>query len=340
MNELTIKNELAGLDASKAEMIQKTFDPMVEMLNAFETQYADVMAMEQTPEKSAQAKRLRLDISRIRTEADKVRKEQKAEYLRAGNAIQGVYNILKFAVEEKETALKDVENYYALIEAEKAKTRKSERENELSKFDSDGSGIDLGGMADDVWINYLTGVKTVYDSRVAAEQKAEADRIAAVAAEKTRQAELKEENLRLAEERRLSDLREKAAKAKLQKEREATAEKDRILREAREAEDARRQAEAEKIRLENESILKAEREAREKIQREAAAEKYKAALLLKESADKKAEEARKAASAPDKDKLTALADTLESSIDSYSTVIARSAIMTACQAFRATASKL
>ena len=138
MNELaTIKKELVGIDESKAAQIEAVFAPMVAMLKDFEGQYDTIMALEQSPDKCAKAKRLRLDIAKVRIEADKVRKIQKEEYLRAGNAIQAVYNILKFAVAEKEDSLKETETYYERIEAEKAKTRQAEREAELLKYEVD-----------------------------------------------------------------------------------------------------------------------------------------------------------------------------------------------------------
>ncbi len=72
------------------------------MLESFEEAFNQIMAEEVTEELCGRAKRLRLDISKIRVSADKARKAQKEEYLRAGNAIQGVFNILKFAVTDKE----------------------------------------------------------------------------------------------------------------------------------------------------------------------------------------------------------------------------------------------
>ena len=181
MNELIVKEnkQLEGLEPSKAQQIKATFEPMVKMLEEFEEAYAQVMSMEITEAVCAKAKRLRLDIAQVRIKAEKERKKIKEEYVRGGKAIDGVANILKFAVVDKEEKLKDVELHFERLEEEKKKRLQAEREIELLNYESDGSGIDLGSMDDTVWNNYLTGVKATYKAVKDAEAKAEKDRIKA-----------------------------------------------------------------------------------------------------------------------------------------------------------------
>ena len=237
MNELaTIKKELVGIDESKAAQIEAVFAPMVAMLKDFEGQYDGIMALEQSPDKCARAKRLRLDIAKVRIEADKVRKIQKEEYLRAGNAIQAVYNILKFAVAEKEDSLKETETYYERIEAEKAKTRQAEREAELLKYEVDGSKIDLGNMLDDVWRNFLIGTKTNYKAVKEAERKAEEDRLAKIEADRLERIRIEEENAALKLAQQKAEKERKRVEAIAQVERaEAEKERNRLEDEARAA---------------------------------------------------------------------------------------------------------
>ena len=85
MNELIVKEEeqLKGIEASKAEQIKATFDPMYKMLTAFEEEFKTVSDMEISPAACAKAKDLRLRISKIRISADKERKSLKEEYLGA-----------------------------------------------------------------------------------------------------------------------------------------------------------------------------------------------------------------------------------------------------------------
>lgn len=200
MKDLGIKKELAVLDKSKARQIEKVFAPMVAMLKGFEAEYEKVMAMDQTKEKSAVAKALRISISKVRINAEKVKTDTKKEYLLAGNAVQGVFNILKFAVNDKEVALKGVENYYAIIEAERISKIQRERESEIAKYGVDGSMIKLGEMDEAVWNNFLTGTKTNYEAVKAAEEETQ------------RQAEIKKAEDDAEAERQKKILRDENAK--------------------------------------------------------------------------------------------------------------------------------
>jgi hypothetical protein len=285
MNELTIKKELTGLDESKARQIEAVFAPMVEMLKGFEAEYENVMAFEQSPEKCAKAKRLRLDISRVRIEADKVRKEQKDEYLRAGNAIQGVYNILKFAVTDKEEKLKDVEQYYELIEKARIDELQASRSAYLLKYNVDGSTISLGTMEDQIWLNFLAGTKANYEAVLLAERKAEEELMEAERLRKEEEERIRKENEEL-----------KAEQIKAEKERQAREEQ---LKKEREA--------VEKERLEREAAIVKERQAREELERKI--EREKAEEIRKTELAKAEEEARKKAEeeASDKHKLNVLA---------------------------------
>ena len=63
--------ELKGLEQSKAEKIKKTFEPMAEMLTSFEKSYNDLIneaEKEITEQITVKAKRLRLDIGKVRIE--------------------------------------------------------------------------------------------------------------------------------------------------------------------------------------------------------------------------------------------------------------------------------
>lgn len=291
MSELMIREELKEVDESKAAQIEAVFAPMVDMLKSFEGQYDEVMALEQTPEKGAKAKRLRLDIAKIRVQADKARKAQKEQYLRAGNAIQAVYNILKFAVEDKEKELKGVEEYYERIESEKAKARQKERAAELEKYEVDGSVMDLGNMNDSVWENFLVGTKTNYESMKAAEAKAEQDRIEAEKKEAEERARIEAENKQLKIDAKKAEKKRLAEQKKI---------------------DAERQAQDDKLRK--------EREAREAVEREA---KEKEAERLRSE--------KEVLAAPDKEKLNGWANALLAKVNTLQTEEARKTVNGACQ---------
>ena len=305
-NELVILNvDQYGLQENKAKDIEKLYLPMIKMLSVMEAEFNDVVAREITPGVQIEAKSLRLKIARIRIDADKARKEGKAEYLRAGNAIQGAYNTLAYAVESKEQKLKDIELYFEKIRAEKIEKLAIERTKILSKYIDPGY-IDehLGSMSETVWDAYFSGTKLNHDNRIAAEKKAEKDRITKEKKAEAERIRIAKENAQLKKEvirrERLAKI-EAEKRAKIEKERQAKAEKERKEREEKERID----------REKYESALKKEREEKAKIEAElkAKAEKEKAESLAKIKLEKELKAKEKASLlAPDKEKLLQLSN--------------------------------
>lgn len=232
------------------------------------------------------ARTIRLELKNVRIEAEKKRKELKADALLMGKAIDGVNNLLLAAIEPLERHLQEQENFAErLMEAERARLV-AERSEALRPYLTEGQAVPvLDTMTAEQWAAYLADAKLLHEAKIEAARKAEAERIAAEQA-----AAAERERLRVENERLRAEAAEREAKAKA--EREA-------------AERAQREA-AEKARKEREALeakAKAEREAREAAERELAA---KQAAEAKAAADA-AKAAKKAAAAPDKAKLQAIA---------------------------------
>lgn len=306
MENISLEKELSPLSESKAKDLREFFNPMLDKVQEFEDDFNGIIEMEHSPHRESKAKRLRLDIAKIRVAADKFRKEQKAEYIRAGKAIQGAYNIVEYAVKSKEDKLKEIETYTERQEQERIEALQREREEELEKYEADGSQLDLGNMSADVWENYLAGIKSNYEAVKLAEQKAEKER-----QERERKDRiLNDRRMQLAEYSSLipgiaqsigidteqdtfdSILKDAKEKAEAEKKRQAeiAAENERLKKESEEKERKRKEAEAQ---------AQAEREAREKAEAE-----------RKEREAAEAAEAERIASAPDREKLIQLRDYL------------------------------
>ncbi|MXV39376.1 hypothetical protein GO491_11925 [Flavobacteriaceae bacterium Ap0902] len=312
MSEIVLQTpELKAIEPSKAKQIQTTFEPMVAMLEQFEDAYNEIIAIpeaEINSELTAKAKRLRLGIAKIRIEADKVRKAQKEEYLRAGKAIDGVANILKWAVSDKESKLKEIENYFEIQEQKRLEALQNERVELLSKYVEDAEERELSSMADDVWEAYLTSKKKAYEDRLEAERKVEEERLEREKIEKlhNERKELalpyyqfwseQEQSMNFGEisEKDFNTFLERVKKSKKEFEAEQArikAENERLAKEKAEAEKKaqaereKREAEARKERERQEAILAKERAEREKLEAE---------LKAKQEAEAKAEKERKA----------------------------------------------
>lgn len=254
--------ELRVIEASKAEKIQKTFEPMVDMLKEFESQFNEIITeskSEITEELIKRAKRLRLDIAKVRIETDKIRKEEKDEYLRAGKAIDGVSNIIKWAVVDKENALKGIEDYFQEQERLRLEELRNSRLTDLLPFDENAIERKLELMAEDEFQALLSMKKSQWQEAQEAARIAEENRIAEQKAREEEEARIKAENARLKAE----------AEERMAKEREIQAQLD-TERKSREAAEARIAEEQKQI-----AILQREKELAEERERELEAQKNK-----------------------------------------------------------------
>lgn len=172
-----VKEVLKELNPSKAKMIEGVFAPFAAQLAGFEDEYLDILATKEvngiTPALTKIAKNLRNRLVKVRTGADKARKAQKAEFLQAGKAIDGVANIVKWAVSDKENVLAEIEKHFENLEKERLQALQEERVEAISKYIEDAGERNLSSMEADVWESYFSTKKSAYEDRIAAEAKAE-----------------------------------------------------------------------------------------------------------------------------------------------------------------------
>lgn len=329
--------ELTELEDSRAKQIRETFEPMAEMLEGFEDKYKELVNEAKggiDSEITAKAKRLRLDIRKVRTETDKLHKEVKHRYLIAGRAVDGVRNILKNAVYEREQNLEKIEKHFENLERQRIEKLQNERAEKLSKYVEDAHERDLGNMDDDVWQPYFQAKKQAWEDEQEAIRKAEAERkererkeelhrfrerkvreignffnydkltvdtseeefaqLVNEANKKKKDHEAEQERIRKEAEQREKQL--EAERKEREAERKKHEEQQRKEREKAEAERKKREAELEAERKKRAEI---ERKERERIQKE------KAEREAREKAEKEA------AVAPIRERLTAWVDTFE-----------------------------
>lgn len=243
--------ELEELEKSKADQIKATFEPMAAMLKEFEQAYVDVVKEAElaiNADVIAKAKRLRLDIGKVRIQTEKARKEQKEEYLRAGKAIDGVCNILKWAITDKENKLKEIEKHFEIQEKEMLDKLQKVRAAKLAPYVDDTGLINLATMENDVWGAYYNAKKKEHEDKIKAEKQAEQEQ-----AEREMKLAEEREAIQAENERLRKEAKEREAKAAAELE-----EKQRIQAELKAKEDIIKQKEA-KAKAE---ALKAEQEER------------------------------------------------------------------------------
>jgi hypothetical protein len=243
------------------------------------------------------ARTARLELKNLRVAADKKRKELKEDSLRMGRAIDGANNILLSIIVPIERGLEDIEKAEERRIAEELRQRTEARIAEFSPYITPGMLMPpLGVMTEEQFQATLADAKLLYEMKLEASRKAEAERIEREAAEARERLRIAGENERL---------RKEAAEreAQMKAEREAAAAKQRELEEAARKEREEMEAKASAERQAAQAAAAAEREAREKAEAEAKA-------LRDAQAKREADEAKAkatAAKAPDREKLIAFA---------------------------------
>jgi hypothetical protein len=285
----------AELDKAVAET-GLAADGVMSLKNAFAPHFIEFHALADdakaiTVGQPKAARDMRLALKAIRVGAEKTRKAMKAESLLRGKAIDGVNALLVYQLTPLEKAMDDIEKAEEIAEAKRKAALQEARAEDLAPY-ADPSFYDLGAMPDDQWDQLLSGAKAAHEAKIAAEKKAEADRIeaerVAAEAEAKRQAEAAAERERMrAENERLAKIAAQERKAR--EAAEATARKE------REALEATAKAEREEAAR----LARIEREKREVIEAENA---HRAAVEATRIAIEKAA-AKKAAAAPDKKKI-------------------------------------
>lgn len=207
-----------GLEISSAEKITKGLTTILKEREILSEQYSKVIKLETNRDNISTFRELRLQIRDNRTKGiEPWRKTNKEIFLRGGqfvDAIGGKESKENIRMEEQ---LLKGEKHFEILEQERKAKLKTDREKALEKYEVETEHIQLGEMAEDVWLNYFNGVRLQYDGRIAAEIKAEEDRIAKEKAEKAEQERIRKENEQLRKENEARELREKMKQELIQK---------------------------------------------------------------------------------------------------------------------------
>lgn len=320
-----------GIEENKAKEIAAQFQPMLDKMIELETEFNAILERANTEINQSvvsEAKALRLKYVKIRTGTSDIHKAQKAFYLAGGRFVDGWKNAQEFASQGIESKLEAIEKHFENIEKERIAKLQSERSDALQLYGVDTTHLSLGTMSDEVWDNFFAGTKLNYENRIAAEKKAEAEKL-----ENERKQSLYRDRLNeIATLRQfmtddetfgieMSDedysalfhsLLERKSQYEAEQER-IRQENERLKKEADQHESQlkkeREEAEAERKRIDAERKKAEDELAAEKKRIE---DKERAKAQAEEKARKDAEkEAKKASAAPDKDKLIALSNQLK-----------------------------
>ena len=278
--------EANQLEKTKSQTILDSFSGFFEKASSYEEKANKIIITDiSQKEDMKEARKLRLELSRIRCDADKTRQRLKEQSLREGNAIQGIFNIIKALTMPIEQHLEDQEKFIERLEAEEKEKVNQERIGLLNEYVSDTSFYDLKEMSKQGFDQLLESSKIAFIAKREAEEKAESDRLKKEEEDRKEQERIRKENekLKAEAERREKEIAKEREKAEADRKKQ-----EEVLRKERD------EAEAEAERIANEQMvkIKAEIEAREKIEAELKAKNDAEEKSKAEEASRKADQER------------------------------------------------
>lgn len=312
----------SGLEPAQRESLQVSFASFFQRAEELKEKASAI-----TDPKDARS--ARLEVKKVRTEAENTRKKLKEESLRMGKAIDGANNILLALIVPIEESMEAIEKAAERAEHARITALVADRTEQLQAV---GGMVpnNLSVLTDDQFASILKDAIDLQQIKAEREAKEEEDRLAKIEADRLERIRIEAENAKLK-----AEAEETARLAKIEADRIA-AERATEQRKAME-ESEKRQAEFAAERAKAEEAARVERDKLELDLRQAEADAAKArkqaeyaAAKAKEEADaiaaerakgKAAEEAKlkaeraaaaKAAKAPDADKLNALLDNIKS----------------------------
>jgi len=284
-NELAAIAKQSGIELSKAEEITLKYVPF--LLKIREANEASKKINFDSPTELDEkiAREIRLSLVPNRTDADKLKKASKAEFILINGLEDDAFGIVEKTSKLLELKLSNVEKQREIIAKAKIEAIRIERVELIKQYGENYATMDLGNMDATMFESILNGAKLAYEAKIKAELEIENARIerekqAAIDAEKQRleMERLKKENeekeKELAEQKRLADI-----EAKKQAE---------II--------AKQKAEADKLAAELKAKAEAELKEKQRIESENKA---------------KLEAEKLAAKAPDKEKLKVMIDVIK-----------------------------
>jgi hypothetical protein len=273
--------ELKLVELSKATQIKETFLPMAIELQEFDSRFKEIILEAKkgiTPEVSAKAKRLRLDIVPTRSKIRNAKDLMKSDLKLYDKAIMGVHNLLILESKEYENPLSSIEKHAELQEQNRLEALQLDRVKMMLPYIDDAENRKFSDMEDDVFEAYFQSRKQAHFDLIRIEEESRKRQLAEKKAESEERKRIAEENANLKAEREAS---------------EKKAEAEQKARDKVEAERKEKEAEASNERARLQHIANAKHEAQLKIERDKAS-KLQAEKLANEKALEDVQKAKEA----------------------------------------------
>lgn len=294
-----------GVSVEKRNEVQTVLNHVFNGVTKMREQL-DAVNVEDEDDKASMkvANAIRLNVREVRLNAEKTfdakRSEVQSQMLsfKTEDALWlKAKQTMQILTKEIEEIAKWKEKTKERADAQRKEEKVQERISDVAKFNPELTRSEFESMSDESFDFFLKGIEKQYNERIEAEKKAEADRLAAIEADRLERERIKAENERLQREAEEKEKQLQAERMKAQREAQREAEKQASILAAEKAEAKRIQdlKDAENERLQKE--LRAKQDAEKAIEDARIASEAKAK-----------QDAAKAAKAPIKNKLTIWVD--------------------------------
>lgn len=166
-----------GIEVAKIPAIQSAFIPKLRERAMLDLEYERIITSELTPKLCKEAKDLRNKYVKTRTSLDGTRKTEKDFYFQTSKYIDALAKKLILPGTQKEETLKEIEQHFELIEAEKKRVLQEQRVEQLLPYVDGEIERDLTSMEPDVWESFLAVKITQYEERIAEEKRLEEEKL-------------------------------------------------------------------------------------------------------------------------------------------------------------------
>lgn len=195
VRDLAKKNQLS---AETADELLKSYQPFFAEITSLLDQASRVEVTDATQVTMIRhARELRLKLREQRVAADKVREQLKAESLRRGKAIDGVFALLKFKVEPIEERLLAAEQFAERAEQARKDKLREERSKVLIEMGEDPKLYAIADMEQPKFEQLVEGIRAQRDAAAARAKKEADDRAAKEKADAEERERIRLENEQL-----------------------------------------------------------------------------------------------------------------------------------------------
>lgn len=196
--ELTTIVVNSGID--KAEQHAATFAPFMIAVKEFSNKAESLNKDQPGLLDAQIARQIRLAMVKNRSAADQAKDTRKAGLLAESNLIQNLFNVVVNTSKLVEADLTAIEKHAELKEQARQTAIKAERAEALAPYLPDPNIYPLGTMSDDAFETLLTGSRLALEQKQLAEQQAELERVRVENERLAEQERIKAENERLKKE--------------------------------------------------------------------------------------------------------------------------------------------